>query len=147
MSEMQIFKKTEGWESRLDQLVAEATGKTFAWGDHDCALFAAAAVQAQIEVDFAADIRGRYDSLESGLKLLQRLGYLDHVALAAAKLPETPVSLAQVGDVAVVDLGTAGVTLTIVGGYRLHGPMLGMRGTMPLTSASRAFAVGRKPEL
>lgn len=142
-----IARKNDDWRSRLDRFIAVSANKPFVWGEHDCGLFAATGVEAQIGEDFAADLRGRYDSLETGLSMLQSLGFADHVALAAAKLPEIPPAFAQIGDVAAVDFGSAGMTLTIVGGHRLHGPMPGMRGTLALTRACRAFAVGRMPDL
>lgn len=142
-----IKRKNYDWRQQLDRFIAISATMPFVWGQHDCGLFAAAGVEAQIGEDFAADLRGRYDSLEDGLKLLRSLGFEDHVALAAARLPEIPPAFAQLGDVAAVDFGTAGMTLTIVGGHRLHGPMLGMRGTLPMTMACRAFAVGRMPDL
>jgi hypothetical protein len=147
MSEFVIKTKDDDWRQRLDTFIALSANKPFRWGEHDCGLFAAAGVKAQIGEDFAADVRGRYDSLESGLTLLRSLGFDDHVALAAAKLPEIPWVFAQIGDIAVVDFGAAGQTLTIVGGHRLHGPMPGMSGTLPFTRACRAFAVGRMPDL
>lgn len=140
-----IAPKLDGWQDRLDRLVAQATRKPFVWGSHDCGLWAASAVEAQTGVDFAAGFRGRYDSFEAALKLLRAAGYEDHVALAAAHLPEIPVAFARVGDIAAVDFESAGMTLTVVAGHRLIGPMPAMRGNMPLTSACRAFAVGWAP--
>lgn len=142
-----IKPKIDGWRQRLDHFIAFAANQPYLPGEHDCALFAASGVEAQIAEDFAADMRGRYDTLEAGLKLLQSLGYSDHVAFTSAKLPEIPPAFAQLGDIAVVDLGALGMALSIVGGHRLHGPMLGQRGTLPLTAACRAFAVGRMPDL
>lgn len=134
--------KLPDWQARLDLFVATSARRPFVWGDHDCALYAAAACDAQIGIDFAAPFRGRYSSLEEGLKLLQDAGFADHVALAAANLQEIPVAFAQVGDIAAVDLGDIGVGLTVVAGHRLIGPMMTAGGSVPLTSAFRAFSVG-----
>lgn len=120
----------------------------FEWGKHDCALSAAKAVQVQLkdDVDFAADFRGKYSTMEGGLKLLRKAGFKDHAGLIASLLPEIPVSMAQIGDIVAVDFGELGVTLMLVAGHRIIGPMPDMAGNLPLTRASRAFAVGRDPE-
>lgn len=141
----EILTKLPDWRARLDLFVGASTRRPFEWGVHDCALFAAEGVDAQTGSDFAAEFRGRYSTFEEGLKLIQEAGYDDHVALAAASLIEIPPAFARIGDVAAVEFGTTDLTLMIVAGHRLIGPMPGMRGSVPLTSAVRAFAVGWQP--
>jgi hypothetical protein len=145
MSELVIIRKLDDWRSRLDAFIAASVRKPFKWGEHDCALFADYGFEAQTGVSFGAELRGKYDTVEGGLKLLQEMGFADHVELAAARLPEVAPSLARLGDIAAVEAGALGTSLTIVGGQHLVGPAIGMRGTLPRSLAFRAFAVGWKP--
>lgn len=142
-----LIEKHPDWHARLHRYVVSVYRTPFEPGTHDCALFTAAAVMVQDKngIDFAADFRGRYSTIEAGLNLLQAAGYDDHIALAAAKLLEIPPAIARIGDVAAVEFGDAGTALTIVGGPHLVGPMMGMRGSVSRLMAIRAFAVGWQP--
>jgi hypothetical protein len=142
---MIIHPKTDGWERRLDAWVAKSHVMPFDCGEHDCGLNAATAVERQTGFDFAADFRGRYDSYEAGLALLKGKGFDNHADYAASVLPEMPVSFSQIGDIVAVDFGARGITLMVVAGHRIIGPMPDMAGNLPLTQAFRAFAVGRQP--
>lgn len=145
---MKIYAQHPEARARVAQWVRESMSMPFEWGEHDCALSAAKAVQVQLadDIDFAAEFRGKYSTMEDGLKLLRKAGFADHAALAASLLPEIPVAEAQIGDIVAVDFGDAGVTLMLVAGHRIIGPMPDMAGNLRLTRAFRAFAVGRDPE-
>lgn len=142
---MIIHPKTDGWRNRLDDWAARSHVLPFEWGMHDCALNAATAVEMQTGFDFAAEFRGRYDSFDTGLALLRAKGFDNHADYAASLLPEFSPAEAQIGDIAAVDFGAHGVALMLVAGHRLIGPMPQAAGSLPLLSASRAFAVGRDP--
>jgi hypothetical protein len=142
---MIIHPRLPDWPQRLDAWVAKSAAMPFDWGTHDCGLNAGSAAEAQIGIDFAADFRGKYTTYQGGLKLLRKAGFKDHAELAASIFPEFPPAFAQIGDLAAVDFGDAGLTLMVVAGHRLIGPMPDMAGSLPLTQACRAFAVGRQP--
>lgn len=144
---MIVHPYVEDWFARLDAWTIRSHRMAFKWGVHDCGLNAATAVEMQIGVDFAAELRGRYDSLEGGMALLAARGFADHAALAASVLPEIPPAFARIGDIAAVDFGPAGVALMVVAGQRLIGPMQGMAGNLSRMKACRAFAVGYEPDL
>lgn len=90
------------WQARLVKTLQAAHKRPFLWGEHDCALFAADCVQAMCGEDYAALYRGTYDS-ETGAKkaLLKNHGSLEKALTAC--LDEVPVSLAQRGDVAIIE--------------------------------------------
>lgn len=140
---LDVIPKLEDWRARLDAWIIRSHTLVFNPGIHDCGLNAASAVEAQTGVDFAAEFRGRYETLDEGLALVQARGFADHAELAASVLAEIPPAFAQVGDIAAVEFGRAGVALMVVAGHRLLGPMPGMAGNLSLLKASRAFAVGR----
>lgn len=98
------------WSQRLRAYMAATVGRPFAWGTHDCLMFAAGAVEAQTGVDPAARWRGKYRSQRGAEALLKRLGHADALAAVASHLPEIPQAWAHVGDLASVEVaGIIGV--------------------------------------
>ncbi|MBY6138521.1 hypothetical protein KUV26_03655 [Leisingera daeponensis] len=104
------------WRVRLGAYLARVAHLPYRPGQHDCALFAAGAVQAMTGTDLAAAWRGRYRRLEDGQAALQAAGFASHVDLAASLFPEVVPSFAQAGDVAVFEADGAGQALGIVQG-------------------------------
>jgi hypothetical protein len=92
------------WQPCLFAYLADVTRRPLAPGRHDCALFAAGAVEAMTGVDPAAAWRGRYTSFNAGLKALKKAGFRDHIALVASHFPEVAPAFAQVGDLGVIRL-------------------------------------------
>ena len=97
-----IAPRFPDWRPRLFGFIAATVRRPLVPGQHDCALFAAGAVEAMTGTDVAADWRGRYDSFNAGLKALRKAGFKDHVALVAAHLEEVPPAFAQVGDIGAI---------------------------------------------
>lgn len=129
------------WQSRLVLYLTRTAAKPFVPGRQDCALFAAGAIEAMTGVDPADGWRGRYRSLRGGQRMLRAAGYGDHVALAAAILPEVTVAEAAPGDIAVIET-PEGRALGVVQGAGIYVTgALGL-GLMPLRDAVRAFRVG-----
>jgi hypothetical protein len=123
--------------SLLIAYAAEAGARPFRPGRHDCALFAAGWVKQVTGQDFARGWRSTYRSLRRGQQLLEEAGFIDHVALAAAHLPEIAPAFAQVGDVAVLDDQAFG----IVAGEMIYCLKPQGLGLVPRGSMRRAFAV------
>ena len=104
------------WPERIASFVEESRRRAFAWGDHDCALVATAAVQRLTGVDPLARVRGTYateDGADAVLGGLPLSLYMDAAMRAAGFLPVDP-SLSQRGDVVIVEPGnmaTCGVHL------------------------------------
>lgn len=90
--------RNKDWQDRLDALVLVRLRAPFAWGGHDCVLFAADAVLAMTGTDPAAAWRGQWTSAREAFRLLRPLGGLA-AAAAGAGLPEVPPRMAQRGDV------------------------------------------------
>ena len=131
------------WKSRLTLYVSDAARRPFCEGSHDCALFLAGGVEAQTGFDPAARWRGCYTTTRSGLRLLRKTGFPDHIALAASLLPEIAPAFAQAGDGAMVsDPQMPDVpALGIVQGEMIYVLRPDGLGLLPLTSALRAFRV------
>lgn len=103
--------RLKDWPSRLQAVFSAARARPFAWGEHDCCLQAAAAVQACTGVDLAAPWRGTYSTAAEAARLLQSLGGLR--ALAARAGPEIDPAFATAGDVGLV-VGEDGAELLAV---------------------------------
>lgn len=92
----------EDWPSRLNAIICEALDRPFAYGEHDCSLFAADVVLALTGVDPAQQFRGKYRTEQAAYRLLARSGGLAAVAQSVAREhgfePVLP-TLAQRGDV------------------------------------------------
>jgi hypothetical protein len=129
------------WKSRLLTYLQHAAARPFAFGTHDCALFVAGAVEAMTGVDPAAEYRGRYKTLNGGLRAIQRVGFEDHVSMACYLYEQIHPSLAAPGDIAVIDTAE-GVALGVVQGegiYVLH--VTDRIGLLPMTAARKFLQV------
>lgn len=128
------------WRQRLVGYLHQARATPFAYGRHDCTLFAADAVQAMTGEDLAAPFRGRYTTLTGGLRVLRKAGFADNTAMVASLFAECAPIMAQPGDLAAIKTD-AGDALGVVQGEAVY--VLGPSGLslVPITSAHRAFRV------
>lgn len=90
------------WESRLADYLRRVAREDFAWGRHDCALFAAGGVEAVTGEDPAAAWRGRYATRADGLRLIREAGFADHIDAATRLFPAVPRDQVLPADLAVV---------------------------------------------
>lgn len=127
------------WRPRLQAYLASAARKPFAYGIHDCALFAFGAVQAMTGLDMARGFRG-YRTLAGAIKRLRKAGLADQFALVDRHLREIPVAFASVGDLAVVP-GDDGDAFGVVQGEYIHVLTRAGLASVPLLAAKRAYEV------
>ena len=151
MSDRSELIRRPDWRGRLRAYASAAARRPFAYGQHDCALFAAGAIAAMTGQDPAADWRRRYTTLRGGLRVIRKSGHADHVAAVAACFTEIPSAFAQVGDLAVVPADTvpsldpaaprpiSDLALGVVAGAHVWVLRPEGLGTVPLTMALRAF--------
>lgn len=92
------LQRVAGWPEALAAQVDAARRRPFAWGTHDCALWAADVVWAMTGRDLAGDWRGTYSTRRSAYARLAKMGGLEAVADAALGPSFVPV-WAQRGDV------------------------------------------------
>lgn len=135
------FERKHGWRPALYAYLLSAAAEPFVYGRHDCALHAAAAVQAMTGVDPAAPWRGRYTTFRGGVRVLRKEGHEDHIAAVSAWFDETPPLMARVGDLAQVP-GDGGPALGVVQGESVSVLLPRGLGLVPLTAADRAWRVG-----
>ena len=130
------------WRARLEAYLDSIEGRPFAWGDLDCALFAADCVLAMTGVDFANDFRGKYTDYASGLAALKAAGFKSYAGIVSNCLPQAQPDEVGIGDIAVVDIPPARLSLALVGGAHLTVMTEAGKGSLPLDRASRFFKVG-----
>lgn len=138
---MEIVRKDD-WYSSLSTYIDGAFRRPFAYGEFDCTLFAAGAVEAMTGVNLYADFLGRYRTLRGGLLQLKKLGFDNQVDYVASLFTEVHPSMAQVGDIAIIDTDI-GHGLGMVQGSRIYVTRPGALGLglVDLLRASRAFRV------
>lgn len=95
------------WPQLLDAQIEAARDRVFAYGSFDCLLWAADVVAAMTGSDPAADFRGRYDSEEGALAILDEYGSLEAIITAHCGAPVHP-SAAMRGDVVIAEVVVPG---------------------------------------
>ncbi len=93
----------------LNEYLRTVRTQRFRPGAHDCGLFAAGWVVACTGQDYADQWRGNYRSMADAQAMLEANGFSDHVEYVASVLPEVAPSMAQTGDIAVVDGRALGI--------------------------------------
>lgn len=105
---------------RLQAFIESRRETPFAWGSHDCALFAADWVASATGTDPAQGLRGRYRTARGAARLIKREGGLE--AIADSRLGERiEPKLAQRGDVVLLE-GSHGPTLGVCLGVDAAAP-------------------------
>ncbi len=123
----------------LHRYLAEAAARPFAYGQHDCATFAARWVEQRTGRDVTDGLIGRYATLRGGLRIMKRRGLADHVAFFASVLPHR-TGLPRTGDLVAVD-GIDGPAMGIWGGEAAHHLSETGLAALPLSRVTRSFEV------
>lgn len=89
----------EDWPQRLDAEIERARSREFAYGAHDCCLFAADIVLAITGVDPAAHLRG-YTCAIAAARIVAAHGSIEALASSLLGEPVSPKS-AQRGDIVI----------------------------------------------
>lgn len=111
------------WEVRLAAYLEPLREEPFAWGRHDCCIFAAGAVLAMTGTDAMAEFRGRYSTKRGSAVALGRHGKGSLAATLDAKFEGIPVGHAHRGDIVMAD-GTLGIGM---GAFSIHVGAVGER--------------------
>lgn len=113
---MMIPPRQTPWRENLTAYLSGVAATPFAYGEHDCALFVAGAVQAMTGADPAAGVRGHYNTVKGGLKVLSEAGYRSPLEMVAGLFDPVPPALAQVGDIAILPATGAQPAMGIIVG-------------------------------
>lgn len=110
----------QDWQIRFEAFIAQRRAAPFAWGQNDCALFAADCVRAITGQDPAPPGLRLHKTKKQALRALERHGGLHSIATRALGQP-VPASQAGVGDVVLVKVGKRDA-LAICNGQSAFGP-------------------------
>ena len=86
------------WEADLSAYISSVRSRSFAFGEHDCGLFAAGAVLAMTGDDPGAPFRGQYSTELGCAKALKRFGAGDLKSTLDALFDDRPIGRLQRGD-------------------------------------------------
>lgn len=137
-----MLTRAEDWSARLAEQTARAFYKPFAWGQHDCALFAADCIDAMTDARIAQRYRGTYKTAAQAKRITgPDLECFVELMAAEHHLREVPVLEAQRGDVAVFD-SAHGPTLGVVVGRHIAAPGPQYLVLELITRGRRAWRVG-----
>jgi hypothetical protein len=145
-----LIARLPDWQSALSAYILSRAQTPFRYGQLDCGLFVADAIQAMTGVDVAAPLRGRYTNRKQAFEAIKALcGSASMEALAnylssEHGLPQVRVLLAQRGDPVVLRTGqrsSLGI-VDLVPGYLLTPYRDGLL-RLPLSCASRTFHIGQ----
>lgn len=136
-----MIRRFPDWRPRLVARMAEAASRPFAYGTHDCALFVADALFAMTGHDAAAEYRGRYNTIKSGLKATLKAGCADHVDVYHQLLQPVAPAFAVMGDIAVIPMAGSIPALGIFEGGQVIVLRESGLGLLPRDSATAAFRV------
>jgi hypothetical protein len=136
-------QRISNWPRALADFMESRRVTPFKWGEHDCCLFAADAVQAITGIDLAEQYRGTYDSALGAMRILNANTDIETLIAAQcehAGFGHVSVKFAGRGDIALVEqdgLAWAGVVL----GETIAGP--GETGVVysPLWAAKRVWRI------
>lgn len=78
--------RRQDWRTRFAELVVARRDLPTVWGERDCCLFAADAVKAMTDVDFAESLRG-YRTAKGAARALRRAGFASVIDYVDARLP------------------------------------------------------------
>lgn len=106
-----------GWEERMKEALAARKDTLFAWGHHDCVLFACYVIEATCGIDFAKDFCCKYATEPEACEIIKDYAgggieeAVEKIALEY-KCEEVPPSFAQRCDV-------------MLGEVLIHGDVMG----------------------
>lgn len=100
------MKRFPDWEVRLCSYLEPLRDQAFKWGELDCAIFAAGAVQAMTGEDPMRGLRG-YQSEAAAENILKTKAGGTLIRFMDGKFERVPVGFAHRGDLVMVDGGLA----------------------------------------
>jgi hypothetical protein len=137
---MTSLRRHPDWQLRLESFIAQRQAQPFAWGANDCALFAAAAVQALTGADVAATWLGQHTSARAAWRAVRAAGGLPAIATAALG-PSIGPAFARVGDLVLLPV-RSGHALGLCNGVNVLGPGPQGIAALPRAQALACWRVG-----
>jgi hypothetical protein len=122
----------------LNEYILAVRERPFAYGNYDCCIFVAGAIEAMTGADPMAEYRGQYDSVETGKAALRTLGQGTLLKTLYRKFGKPlPGAHGRKGDIAWYN-GAVGLVLGRVAMFVGAGGFV----LVPLSRLTRVFRVG-----
>lgn len=128
------------WPEQLAAFIEQRRDMAFAWGDNDCALFAADWVLEVTGRDLARDFRATYVNARGAKDALRMYDGLASIVDATGLVRWQAPAMAQRGDVALI-LNAGREALGVVVGAEVAGPARHGVAFVPLATALVAWKV------
>lgn len=136
-------ERVNDWDQRLAAVTSRHLRTASVWGESDCLLKVADAIEAVIGVDPAAGIRGKYKTEAGAAKLMRKRGFETVEDVIASMFDQTEGKLmAQRGDICIIEengeiaagyMTEYGAAIATPSGSAFRSPM----------EIARAYKVGR----
>ena len=127
------------WVSRLLETVESAQGRPFAWGQHDCCLFAARCIDAMTDSKWAIDLELWYWDEATALAYIESEGSI-RASVSRRFGDPVPPLLARRGDIVLVD-SPIGEAVTVCVGPSLVGAAPSGLTVLPLSAGLCAWRI------
>lgn len=143
------MRRRPDWPERMAEEIHLAVKRPFAWGEHDCVLWACRVIEAVTGLDPSAPMRQEYRDASGARRVLEATGadslraLVERVCEAQGFAPIAP-SEAQRGDAVLVPSGLRSwpLALGICGGRHVYIPCPQGLGRVNLADAVAAWRVG-----
>lgn len=97
------MERVHEWDRRLAEVTSRHLQTPSSWGESDCLLKVADAIEAVTGIDLAGSIRGKYKTEAGAAKLLRKRGHTNVESLLEELFDPVGRLLAQRGDVVTIE--------------------------------------------
>ena len=138
MEDTLIKPRLPDWPVRMNKFITGTRDNTYEMGTHDCCTFAGGCIKAMTGEDPMKEFRGKYDSQESGTKVLRTIGNISLYRTLWRKFgPALPGCRGQVGDLAFFE-GNCGIIIGRFGLFIMEEGLAHIR----ISQIQRIFRIG-----
>lgn len=130
--------RLDGWDTLLFQHIKSRAKMPFAWGEHDCVMFAVGCAQAMTGVDLAESYRGYETQLQAARIIQDAGGFRELVTLNVG--PEISPKLARRGDWVMISQGDS-LALAVCIGSDAIAPGKDKLVSVPMSEAIAAWRI------
>lgn len=138
-----MVEKVTSWRRNYDELMKLSAAKPFRWGEHDCVMFAAKALDVQYDLGIVsyADANLYYDDEEEAKALIAEYGNLEGLVTDVLGVAPLPPGLLTVGDIVLYDYASLGFphALAVHDGHQLLIPVQVGLGSLRLERAVKGW--------
>ena len=129
------------WPQDLSRFCLAHSDTPHEWGEWDCVIFCAKAVEIMTGEDLIADIRGNWTTKVGAARVIKNNGFDSLGDMVASRLEEKPLPFIGRGDLVLCN-GEDGEFIAIVMGHNCVAPGPNGLNSVPMSYAERGFKIG-----